>query len=56
MYFRTIAATQFEPTSARKAFPCFDEPVFKAQFEISIAHKQNLTVLSNMKISAQEVM
>ncbi|CAH2244796.1 jg5146 [Pararge aegeria aegeria] len=51
---KQFGVTQFEPTSARAAFPCFDEPAFKAKFEISIAHRQNISVLSNMKIAAQE--
>ncbi|XP_028036117.1 puromycin-sensitive aminopeptidase-like isoform X3 [Bombyx mandarina] len=51
---RYLGVTQFEPTSARSVFPCFDEPAFKAKFEISIAHPQNLTVLSNMKVATQE--
>ncbi len=46
----TIASTHFEPTHARRAFPCFDEPEFKATFKIFLEVDADLTALSNGKI------
>uniref|UniRef100_A0A672RLQ4 Endoplasmic reticulum aminopeptidase 1-like n=1 Tax=Sinocyclocheilus grahami TaxID=75366 RepID=A0A672RLQ4_SINGR len=45
---RVVASTQFEPTSARAAFPCFDEPDFKANFSIRIRREAKHIALSNM--------
>ncbi|HVA74261.1 MAG TPA: M1 family metallopeptidase [Acidimicrobiales bacterium] len=43
----TIAATQFEATDARRAFPCWDEPELKAVFSVSLVVPEELAALSN---------
>nr|AYV88996.1 puromycin-sensitive aminopeptidase [Tetranychus truncatus] len=44
---RYAATTQFEAPDARRAFPCWDEPAFKAQFEVTLIAPKDRTVLSN---------
>ncbi|XP_070558854.1 aminopeptidase N-like [Ptychodera flava] len=52
-------ASHFEPTRVRDAFPCFDEPDFKATFATTLVHrKMGVTreriALSNMPIVQNE--
>jgi aminopeptidase N len=47
---RKYAVTQFEATDARRAFPSFDEPAYKATFDITVVADKKHVVLSNDKV------
>jgi aminopeptidase N len=48
---RHALATQFEATDARRMFPCWDEPVFKATFSLGVTAPKRFQVVSNMPAS-----
>ncbi|TBU53789.1 hypothetical protein BD310DRAFT_937381 [Dichomitus squalens] len=49
------ALTQFQPTAARRAFPCWDEPNFKATFAITMISRKDTVNISNMPVAHEEV-
>ncbi|XP_018024126.1 endoplasmic reticulum aminopeptidase 2-like, partial [Hyalella azteca] len=53
---RLLATTKFEPTYARQAFPCFDEPSFKSTFTVTVVRPLlEYIVLSNMPVVNEAV-
>jgi len=49
---RTLLTTKFQPTDARKAYPCMDEPDLKATFNITMVHPSEYKALSNMPVES----
>jgi aminopeptidase N len=48
---KAMLATQMEPTQARRLFPGWDEPAFRASFEITAVVDSGASAVSNMPVS-----
>ncbi|MGZ8496911.1 MAG: M1 family metallopeptidase [Candidatus Binatia bacterium] len=53
---KPLASTQFESTDARRAFPCWDEPAFKAVYQVTLVIDEKLTAISNARVIDETVL
>jgi len=51
---KVLATTQFEAADARRAFPSFDEPDFKAIFAVTLIVDEKLTAISNAAVISEK--
>jgi len=51
---KMFLGTQFEATDARRLFPCWDEPVFRARFQLTAVVPENWMAVSNMPIASEK--
>ena len=51
---RVIATTQMQSTDCRRAFPCWDEPDFKAVFAVTLVVEPEMMAVSNGSIVSEE--
>ena len=49
-----LATSQMEPTDARRAFPCFDEPALKSTYTVTLIGEKDHTCLSNMDVASEK--
>jgi aminopeptidase N len=50
-----LLSTQFEATDARRMFPCWDEPAFRARFQLSATVPAKWAAISNMPVERRVV-
>jgi puromycin-sensitive aminopeptidase len=53
---KPLASTQFESTDARRAFPCWDEPAFKAVYQVTLVVDEKLTAISNARVVCENAL
>jgi aminopeptidase N len=50
---KTLLGTQFEATDARRMFPCWDEPSFRAKFQLTVVIPPDWMAVSNMPVESE---
>ena len=50
---KIMLGSQFEATDARRLFPCWDEPSFRARFQLTVVIPDNFTAVSNMPVETE---
>ena len=50
---KVMLGTQFEATDARRFFPCWDEPAFRARFQLTVVVPENWLAVSNMPVESE---
>ncbi|MDH2383521.1 M1 family metallopeptidase [Bradyrhizobium sp. CER78] len=51
---KRLISSKLEPADARRIFPCWDEPSFKASFALTVVIPRNLLAVGNMPIASEE--
>src|SRR4051812_29338626 len=51
---KLMLGTQFEPTDARRVFPCWDEPVYRATYDITMVVPEKLMAVGNMPVAQEK--
>src|SRR5438270_4887854 len=51
---KIMLGTQFEATDARRFFPCWDEPAFRARFQLTTVVPENWLAVSNMPVESEK--
>src|SRR5450755_1900695 len=51
---KRMLSSQLEPADARRIFPCWDEPAFKATFALTVTVPRSFLAVSNMPVAREE--
>ena len=51
---KRLLASNLEPSDARRIFPCWDEPAFKASFALTVTMPRNFLAVGNMPVVREQ--